>query len=134
MLSEKNHQTVPEQAAMEKRQNARCGLVMEDQEIQFTLMQNDKTFAINRVRDVSISGVGLEAQQEFSKGEQLSLAYNSGDFQLSINGTVMWCTAQDNNNFALGIKFDMENRQDNALFFLAIRKYLDEFDGTYIDA
>ncbi len=134
MLSENKTQTVPEQAPLEKRKNARSGLVMEDQETQFMLVQNGETFAISKVRDVSISGVGLEAQHEFSEGEQVALAYDSGDFQLSINGTVMWCTAEDSGSFAMGVEFDMSNRQDNALFFLAIRKYLDEFDGAYIDA
>lgn len=134
MLSENKTQATAEQAPLEKRKNARSGLAMENQESQFMLMENGETFAISHVRDVSISGVGLEAHHEFSEGTQVALAYDSGDFQLSINGTVMWCTAEDGDSFTMGIEFDADNRQDNALFFLAIRKYLDEFDGAYIDA
>lgn len=130
MLSEKKTQDMP----LEKRRNARSGLVMDDQGSRFMLLQNEESFDISRVRDVSISGVGLEVPHAFGEGEQVSLAYDSGDFQLRIQGTVMWCNASEDGGYAMGIEFDRESHQDNALFFLAIRKYLDEFDGTYIDA
>ncbi len=134
MLSENKTQAMPEQAPLEKRKNARSGLAMENQETQFMLMRGDEPLAISKVRDVSISGVGVEARHEFKEGEAVALAYDSGDFQLSIQGTVMWCKPEGGGEYAMGIEFDTSNRQDNALFFLAIRKYLDEFDGTYIDA
>ncbi len=138
MLSEKPSQTTQEapqeRGPMEKRKNARSGLAMENQANQFTLLRNEESFDISRVRDVSISGIGLESPHPFREGEQVALAYEDGDFRLNINGRIMWCKAENDQRYAMGIEFDHGNRQDNALFFLAIRKYLDEFDGTYIDA
>lgn len=130
MLSEKKTQDM----AQEKRRNVRSGLVMDDQGSRFMLMQDGQSFDIGKVRDVSISGVGLVVPHHFAEGEKVALAYDSGDFQLNIGGTVIWCNECEGDNFTMGIEFDRDNRQDNALFFLAIRKYLDEFDGTYIDA
>ncbi len=134
MLSDKSTSVAAETAAAEKRKNARSGLVMEDLENRFSLLCDRRNYAITKVRDVSISGVGLEAPHPFQSGDQVSLVYDSGDLRLSIGGTVMWCQPQSDGVHALGIQFDRANRQDTALFFLAIRKYLDEFDGTYIDA
>jgi len=121
--------------ASEKRKNARSGLSMENQEGQFNIEKDQESFSIKRIRDVSISGVGLEMSRALPVGEQLSLSYNSGDFQLSILGTVIWCNPETQSGpYILGIEFNPESRENNALFFLAIRKYLDEFDGAYMDA
>lgn len=133
MLSEKQTQATSSRT-LEKRKNARSGLSVANQENLFSLIRDQERFRISKVRDVSISGIGLETRHSFQTGEHVALAYEEGDFQLHINGRIMWCKLGDGGQFAMGIEFDPGNRQDNALFFLAIRKYLDEFDGTYIDA
>jgi len=108
---------------------------MKDQEDQFSIEKDQETFNITRIKDVSISGVGLEMPRALPVGDQLSISYNSGDFQLSILGTVIWCDPETQSGpYTLGIEFNPESRENNALFFLAIRKYLDEFDGAYMDA
>jgi len=118
----------------EKRKHARSGLQMERQESQFYVSKDQETINITKIRDVSISGVGLEMPRAFPVGEKLSLTYDDNDgFQIQINGTVIWCNSESENH-TLGIKYEKENGEDNSLFFLALRKYIDEFDGAYYDA
>ncbi len=118
----------------EKRKHARSGLQMEQQSSQLYISKDQETINITNIRDVSISGVGLEMSRAFPVGEKLSLTYKDDDgFLININGTVAWCDSETDNH-ALGIEFEKQTGQDNSLFFLAIRKYIDDFDGTYFDA
>lgn len=118
----------------ERRRNTRSGLKIEDQHNLFFLKTQGDVHPITLVRDVSVSGVGLEMNQPFQPGEAVSLKYDADDFELTITGTIIWCQRiEQNGRYNLGIEFDRQNGENNALFFLALRKYLDEFDGAYID-
>ena len=119
----------------EKRRNARSSLNIGDEHNLFFLLAEGNSYEIREIRDVSISGVGLATQRAFEPGEKVALRYDSDDFELKIDGTVAWCNqTHDNGNCHMGIEFDPANRENNSLFFLALRKYLDEFDSAYIDA
>jgi hypothetical protein len=120
----------------DKRRSSRSGLTIENHNNFFFLHCGDKVYEIQHIRDVSISGVGLELQEALPAGDQIVLKYNSDDFQLSINGVIKWSERGDSSDgrHAVGIEFDTANRQNNSLFFLALRKYLDDFDGAYYDA
>lgn len=120
----------------DQRRNTRSGLTIGDHQNHFFLRCGEQVHEIEYVRDVSISGVGLELQQPLPAGNQVALKYESDDFQLTINGTVKWCDRSDRGDgcCSIGIEFDPQDYENNSLFFLALRKFLDDFDSAYIDA
>jgi len=117
----------------ESRQETRVNVNLQGQTNSFFVEFSGQTFPITNIRDVSVSGVGLELEQIIAQGETIELGYNSDDLDLKVKGTIAWCDAS-NGPVALGIEFTPDNPQENMLFFMAMRKYLDEFDGITMDA
>ncbi len=119
----------------EKRNEARSGITLEDHHNLFFLEKDNDRQAIVRIRDVSISGVGINMNQPLDASMPVSLTYDSDDFKLTINGITAWCNpVEEGNSFDMGIQFNANDPNDNSLFFLAVRKYLDDFDGGTFDA
>ncbi len=100
----------------------------------FFLRSRDGIYAITQIIDVSLSGAGIQTRYRLVPGEEVTLKYRTQDFRLAIRGKVAWCVEGEDRDCKLGIAFDPENKERNSLFFLAMRKYLDEFDGIYMDA
>lgn len=118
----------------EKRKHVRNDLQMDNQESQFYVSKDQETINVTRIRDVSFSGVGLEMPRSFPVGEKLALTYEEDDgFQIQVNGRVIWCDSGVDRH-TLGVEFEGQNGQDASLLFMALRKYMDEFDGAYYDA
>jgi len=116
----------------ESRQETRVNVDIQGQTNSFYLEFAGQTVPISNIRDVSISGVGLEVEQIIAQGETIELGFNSDDLELKVKGHVAWCDAS-NSPVALGIEFTSDTPQDNMLFFMAMRKFLDEFDGITMD-
>lgn len=118
----------------EKRRDSRGNVTIDPAGSMFFLRSRDGIYAITRVVDVSLSGAGIQTRYRLVPGEEVTLKYRSRDYRLAIRGTVAWCREEEDRNCKLGIAFDPQNRERNSLFFLAMRKYLDDFDGIYMDA
>jgi len=115
----------------EKRQHSRKPFNSTENDFSFYLEDKGELYEINSVQDVSISGVGVGMPKEFNIGQKVALKYDSADYHIAINGTIIWCDNISNlGPCRLGVEFDPGNKEDNALFFLAVRKYLDPFDGV----
>lgn len=125
-----NAKSAPENA--DKRQETRVNVELQGQTNDFSIEFGGQSVPITNIRDVSVSGVGLELEQIIAKGETIELVFDSGDFKLKVKGTVAWCDA-NNKPVSLGIEFSNESPRDNMLFFMAMRKFLDEFDGITLD-
>ncbi len=119
----------------ERRQNERKTIAREiNGEFQITI--DGKSYPIVNVTDVSISGIGLCFPQEVATDTSIRLNYSAPDFKLAINGRVAWCTenkdpAPESTNagaYQIGIEFDPTNMDHNCLLFMALRKYLDDFE------
>jgi hypothetical protein len=123
-------------SALEKRRDVRSSIAIPEQKLRFSLRSDAGTHTIITMRDVSISGVGIETPGDVNlqPGMKITLEYAEQDFALAIDGAIIWCNPSHSDRCMMGVKFDPRNQRDNCLFFLALRKYLDEFDGTYIDA
>ncbi len=114
----------------EKRRETRSELNPGDHHNLFFLEKGDASHPISKVRDVSISGVGIITDAPAEASEKVALTYDSDDFRLTINGVAAWCSANDDGTgYAMGIEFDASDPADNSLFFMAVRKYLDDFDN-----
>lgn len=123
--------------AGEKRRNVRSGITIDGQHVRFRLKSDSKDYVISSMRDVSISGVGIVISgddNDLPPGAKIALEYRDQDFAITVGGAIAWRNPAGSNPGMMGVKFDPRNHRDNCLFFLALRKYLDEFDGTYIDA
>ena len=114
----------------EKRQHSRKGFSSTENDFSFYLEDKGQLFEINNIRDVSISGIGISIPKSFNIGHKVALKYDSADYHLTIQGTVAWSdNAANADARRLGVEFDTGNQEDNTLFFLAVRKYLDPFDN-----
>lgn len=113
----------------DQRQETRVNVNLQEQHNEFFMEVAGQTIAINNIRDVSVSGVGLELDHIIAQGETIALGYQSDDFNMKIKGTVAWCDASDGPT-SIGVEFSSDSPQDNMLFFMAMRKFLDQFDGT----
>lgn len=113
----------------EKRNRARGNIEVRDRNVRFFLRCDDGVYAITRVRNISLAGVGIETRYRLRAGQRIALKYRSRDLKLSVNGTVTWCHPNGSHSYTLGVAFDMADREANSVFFLALRKYLDKFEG-----
>lgn len=126
-----NAKSAPDNA--DKRQETRVNVELQGQTNNFYVEFAGQSVPITNIRDVSVSGAGIELEQIIAQGETIELIFNSDDLNLKIKGTVAWCDA-NNKPVSLGIEFTRETPRDNMLFFMAMRKFLDEFDGITLDA
>ena len=116
----------------DQRQEARVNVTQQGQINNVSIESAGQSIPVTRIRDVSISGVGLALEQTIAKGETITLACQFEDLKLRIQGQVAWCDASSS-PVSIGVEFSRETPRDNMLFFLALRKYLDDFDGITID-
>ena len=95
----------------------------------FFIEVDDDCIAFSRVNDVSISGTGLILERPIETGRQITLKFISGDWQIAIKGEVIWCDeiAEEPGAHRMGIEFDGADMENNSLFFLALREYIDHF-------
>lgn len=115
----------------EKRLHPRKGFNTAENDFSFYLEDKGQQYQVNDVQNVSISGVGVGLSKGIKIGQKIALKYDSADYHLSINGTIVWCdNTLHTGLYRLGVEFDAGNQEDNALFFLAVRKYLDPFDSV----
>jgi len=117
----------------EKRQENRANVNLEGQNNQFFVEFAGHTLPIANIRDVSVSGVGLQLDEIIAQGETIELGYNSDDLSLKVKGNVIWCDAHER-PVSVGVEFCHDTPHENMLFFMAMRKFLDEFDGVTMDA
>ena len=89
---------------------------------------------ITQVHDVSLSGVGIETRYPLRIGEVITLKYRSSELQISVEGTVAWCNQSKSQVYSIGVSFLPGEKERNALFFLALRKYLNELGGSSAEA
>ena len=117
----------------EKRQENRANVTLDGNNNQFYVEFAGHTLPIANIRDVSVSGVGLQLDEIIAQGETIELGYNSADLNLKVKGNVIWCDAHER-PVSVGVEFTHDTPHENMLFFMAMRKYLDEFDGVTLDA
>jgi hypothetical protein len=118
----------------EKRRDSRGNVTIDPVGTIFFLRSQDGIYAVTRIIDVSLSGAGIQTRYPIAPGEEITLRYRALDYRLAIRGRVAWCVDSEDREYKLGITFDPENREGNSIFLLAMRKYLDEFDGVRMDA
>lgn len=113
----------------DRRRHARVRFRGESGGVKFTVRLEDQLCAILAVHDVSISGIRLELARQLAVGQSLELIAQESDFSVSVLGAVRWgATTEAGRCFEYGVEFDNSDVDNNILFFMSLRKYLDSFD------
>ncbi len=115
--------------ADERRKHERANLKRDDIPGSFFIDADGESFQFTNVNDVSISGMGIDTPFPLEKGAAIGLRYIADDFQLRLNGTVAWCeTGAEEGSHRIGVQFDPANMNDNVMFFMTLREYVDDFE------
>lgn len=115
----------------DRRRHARVKFRGESGGVKFTVRLDDQLCDILAVHDVSISGIRLELARQLTVGQSLELIAQETDFSVSVLGTVRWgASAEPGRSFEYGVEFDTTDVDNNILFFMSLRKYLDSFDDV----
>lgn len=119
-------------SAFERRTHERKAIRRDDIPGEFTITVGGEAFSFNEVHDVSISGMGLSFQQALKEGEEVTLEYNSDSFSVSLVATVSWCEKNNHNeSYRIGLRFSCGSMNDNVMFFMTLREYIDDFGEEF---
>lgn len=113
----------------ESRVVSRENIQLEEILGQFYLDAGDKHFNDTFVNDVSVSGAGIQLPAPLEVGSNIDLTFVAGDWNISVQGKVVWCSMDSNkklaegkdSNFRVGVKFNPRNTNNNVIFFMASR-------------
>ena len=113
----------------ERRSHERKTLDREANEIpgHFYMIIDEQRIEFSRVQDVSVSGMGVILSQRIAVGTDIELVFDSADFLVKLHAMVAW-EESCKDGWRLGIQFDTRNMNDNVMFFMTLREYLDQFD------
>jgi len=99
---------------------------------------NGKTFPVLGSKNISISGMDIQAQQAAIPAADVRLLFKTPDLALTVKGQVAWCATPafqqqtqhtpPSDAFSMGIEFDPSTMKENSLLFLALRQYVDKFE------
>jgi len=120
-----------EDNTQDRRRHARKQLKTESGGVVFLARLGDEMVDIQSVHDVSISGIRLGVNRSIKLGQNVELIAKESDFSVSVIGTIRWTAQQtDDSSHVYGIEFDNKDMDNNILFFMSLRKYLDGFDDV----
>lgn len=114
----------------ESRKNLRQNIYLEEVNGSFCLQMEDKNYDSILIRDVSVSGAGIQLSESLEVGSAVDLVFSTGDWKITAQGWVVWCiVALARNKFGaralegyrIGIKFNPRNANNNVIFFMASR-------------
>jgi len=111
----------------ERRKHERIPLGHTDVQVKFSIEIDGVSHEFNKVADVSISGMGLVLPIRVEVGAKIVLRFNSSDLNVELEGEVVWVETVGERHF-IGVQFDSSNVDNNVLFFMSVREYLDHFD------
>ncbi len=114
----------------ESRETIRQNIHLEEVNGTFRLQAKDKTYDSTLIRDVSVSGVGIQLTEPLEVGTTVEMVFSAGDWKIAVEGRVVWCSvavarsdvgARPTEAYSMGIKFDPRNTNNNVIFFMASR-------------
>lgn len=115
----------------ERRRHQRKALNIKRGGVEFAVQIGGDVLTISEVHDVSISGIRLLLERSLNTGQELTLSAREGEFSISLVGNVRWCRkSTDHEGFEAGVEFSNMDMDNNILFFMSLRKYLDGFDDV----
>jgi hypothetical protein len=114
----------------ESRETIRQNIHLEEVNGTFRLQAKDKSYDSTQIRDVSVSGVGIQLSEPLEVGASVDMTFSAGDWKIAVEGRVVWCSvavakgeqgARATEAYRMGIKFNPRNANNNVIFFMASR-------------
>ena len=120
---------------MDAREYERKTIALHNKGGVFLFKAENKQFHLKKVENVSISGTGLRLPNPIAMNTDVTLTYTEQDWHITITGKIAWSEDLSKNGYIapgqpryqVGIEFNSDNLEDNKLFFLALREYIDPF-------
>ncbi len=122
--------------SIEDRKHQRSSIESEFCSESFHVEVYDRSYVLNRIHDVSISGTGIMIPTEIRPGTPVKLVFKSDDYIISVNGTTVWCKPislgkagmdeqgiNGKEGYRTGIQFDYKDR-NCAMFFMALKDFI----------
>ena len=119
----------------ESREYERKPLLTPEQEGIFFLEVEGERYIFDTVKDVSVSGAGVELPVALLPTSIVVLGFDQEDYQVRVKATVVWCHTIEEpdpingQNFRIGIRFNPLDLKNSSQLFLALREFIDPF-GT----
>jgi hypothetical protein len=122
----------------ESREYERKPLLPPEEEGVFFIEVNGERHLFDNVRDVSVSGAGVQLPVALIPTSPVVLGFEREDHEVRVQATVVWCqelepeSAIDGHQpqYRLGIRFNPMDLKNSSALFLALREYIDPF-GAY---
>ena len=114
----------------ESRETIRQNIHLEEVNGSFRLEAKNKSYDSTLIRDVSVSGVGIQLSEPLEVGISVDMIFSAGDWKIAVEGRVVWCSVavakgeaggRAPEAYRVGIKFDPRNANNNVIFFMASR-------------
>ncbi len=115
----------------DRRRHERKAFVEQEGSIEFLVQVGNEFCAIQSVYDVSISGIRMVIERKLAVGATLVLSAKEPGFCITVKGVVRWSAEEaEDQGYSCGVEFYNEEMNNNVLFFMSLRKYLDQFDDA----
>ena len=119
----------------ESRENERKPLVTPDKEAVFFVESNGARYPFDKVKDVSVSGAGIQLSVPLVPTSAIVLGFEQSDYQVRVQGTVVWCQALEEaytddtapQHYRMGVRFNPLDIKNSSMLFLALREFIDPF-------
>jgi hypothetical protein len=114
----------------ESRETIRQDIHLEEVNGTFRLQADDKSYDSTVIRDVSVTGVGIQLDEPLAVGTMVEMTFSAGDWKIAVEGRVVWCSvavargelgSRPTEAYRMGIKFNPHNANNNVIFFMASR-------------
>ena len=119
-----------EQPPEERRRHERRALGAGEPGL-FRLELPGRSLPLERVRDVSVSGCGVETPEPLPAGGEVRLCFQTPDLALVVRARVMWCEPAPGGGrheaYWAGLRFEAADPHHSVLMFMALRRWLDDF-------
>ena len=115
----------------DRREQERVPFCMEECRGTFTLEAQGEDYEVEKVTDVSLSGVGFEMSTFLEADTPLKITYEEDDIVTCVSGKIIWCEDHPtvHGSYQFGMLFDYSYKDENSQFLMAIRDYFDTMDG-----
>lgn len=97
----------------------------------FAVLVGQDVVPIEMVHDVSISGIRMALACTIPQEQIITLTAREGGMTIDVQGAVRWSReTAEVGVYEFGVEFDDTNVDNNILFFMSLRKFLDAFDDV----